>query len=82
MKITEPELRCFDCNSAEFHILPKIIPSGKPFPYPKYIPQLKEVCANCGRWLRFAPQDEKTINALNERLESLLADQKGLFDKH
>ena len=80
MKVTEKEFCCYDCKSTEFYILPKMIPSGKPFPYPKYIPQLKEVCANCGRWLRFAPQDEKTINALNEWLESLLAGQESLFN--
>ena len=37
--------------------------------YPKYIPQIKELCANCERYIRFAPQTPELMDSINAMLE-------------
>lgn len=34
----------------------------------KFIPQIKEMCAKCGAYVRFAPQTPERIKLINEAL--------------
>lgn len=60
---------CQKCKSKYSLLLLKLIPSGKPFPYPKYIPMVKQTCANCGVYIKFIEQTPEMINLINEQLE-------------
>ena len=45
----------------------KLITTNNQTPHwPKYVPQIKEVCANCGRYIRFATQTPELIAAFNK----------------
>lgn len=61
---------CSDCESSKKAYTLKLIPSGKLFPYPKFIPQIKESCFDCGRFIKFAKQTKELIDEINELLES------------
>lgn len=63
---------CPDCDQTETQFQLRIILSGKTDPYfPKYIPQIKEVCLGCGRYKRFAPQSDILVDRFNKRLETI-----------
>ncbi len=62
---------CFDCGSKDFLYSLKIISSGREFPYPKYLPQIKQVCADCDKFKRFARQDVALINKFNQKLKEI-----------
>lgn len=58
---------CFNCESTDRAYAIKIIPYNQEFI--KYIPQIKESCGNCGRYIRFAPQTPELIGKFNEFLK-------------
>lgn len=62
-------IACFDCGGTSRIFTLKIIPYGR-FSI-KYIPQIKESCGNCGRYVRFAPQTPELIGKFNELLKEV-----------
>lgn len=62
---------CPECKSIETQYCLQIIPTGRNDYYPKWVPQIKESCNNCGRYKRFAPQSSILIKRLNDRLRSI-----------
>ena len=60
---------CPECISEDRIFTLKIIPANRTDPYwPKYIPQIKESCGNCGRYIRFATQTPELIGKFNQVL--------------
>lgn len=69
---------CPDCGKSETQYQLRIIPSGNFDPYfPKFLPQIKEVCLECGRYKRFARQTEVLIDRFNQRLETITLKSRG-----
>lgn len=61
---------CNNCYSTKRLLTLQLIPTNrKNFTYPKYIPQIKETCANCACYIRFAPQTPELIAQLNQKLQ-------------
>lgn len=62
--------QCFHNKSA--YTL-KIIPTNRPNdPYfPKFIPQIKQSCSDCGKYLKFATQSPELINRVNKILREV-----------
>lgn len=57
---------CARCGGILRRFRPKFIPTSNPHPYwPKYIPQIKEICAVCDQYVRFAPQTQELIEKFN-----------------
>ena len=51
----------------------KIIPTNRledPW-YPKFVPQIKQSCRDCGKYLKFAPQSSELIAKFNQELEGI-----------
>lgn len=63
--------QCTHCRSKERTYILKLISSGRPFPYPSFIPQIKELCKDCHRYIRFAPQTSELVSHFNNRLEEM-----------
>lgn len=61
---------CFDCGSSDRAYGIKIIPYNQGFI--KYIPQFKESCKGCSRYIRFAPQTPELIGKFNELLKGVI----------
>lgn len=51
----------------------KIIPTNRPEDpwYPKFIPQIKQSCGDCGKYLKFAVQTPDLIDRFNKILEEI-----------
>jgi hypothetical protein len=62
---------CAACGCAETTLRLRLIRSGRGVPYPKYLPQIKECCAVCGAYVRFAPQTDELVARINARLEAV-----------
>jgi hypothetical protein len=63
---------CPQCGVSETQYFLKIIPTGKTDNFfPRWVPQIKEVCVGCGRYRRFVPQSELVITRFNERLQGI-----------
>lgn len=60
---------CRKCGSKYSLLKLKLISSGKSFPYPKYIPMVKQTCASCRVYIKFIEQTPEIINLINEQLE-------------
>ncbi len=73
----QPEWLCPECGNNKTSYNLKLIPTGKPIPYPKYIPQIKESCSNCGRYRRFTPQAQNIILRFNDRFASIILPATG-----
>jgi len=73
----EIEWKCPECTEIKTVFSIKIIPTGQPWPSPKYIIQIKESCANCGRYKRFAPQSSILVKRFNDRLSSIILPATG-----
>lgn len=70
--MTDISKDCPQCNSKERIFSLKIIPTNRTDPFwPKYIPQIKEICCNCGSYIRFVPQTQELIENLNSILKEL-----------
>ena len=67
---TEPWI-CPDCKGDQTEVMLQLIPSGKSGYFPKFIPQIKETCAGCKRYRRFAPQTDILIQTFNDQLRNL-----------
>ncbi len=65
------ETVCFNCESKSLVFSLKIIPTSKPFPFPKFAPQFTVHCGGCNRWLKFSPQTNELITKINQKLEVL-----------
>lgn len=63
---------CPTCGSLKRGFNLKIIPTGKPLPYPKYIPQIKENCLDCMKYIRFSPQTPELVAAFNKKFEGVV----------
>ena len=77
MALNETEWKCPECQNTTTQYTIKIIPTGKPIPYPKWILQIKESCSNCGRYRRFAPQYPILIKRFNDRFQSMVLPATG-----
>ena len=62
---------CFTCKIEDRVYKLKLIPSGRPFPFPKRIPQIKEECGKCGRYFKFAQQEEELVERINKKLAEI-----------
>lgn len=68
---------CPECKNTETQFCLQIITTGRNGYYPKWIPQIKESCTNCGRYKRFAPQSPILIKRFNDRLLSIILPATG-----
>ncbi len=52
----------------------KIIPTNRSEDprYPKFIPQIKQSCQGCGKYLKFATQTPALINKFNQKLQEVV----------
>lgn len=67
-KTTKTEITpCPDCGEISRKYLLKLIPSGRGYPFPKYIPQIKELCLECGHYYKFVTQSPELITAFNSQ---------------
>lgn len=63
---------CPYCNSMCFGYRLKIIRTGRADPFwPKYIPQIKEICEDCGKFIKFAKQEPELIDRINDQLKEI-----------
>ena len=63
---------CPECGSINRIATIKLIPTNRQdFAYPKFIPQIKESCGNCGRYIKFAIQTSELIDSFNQKLEGI-----------
>ncbi len=62
-------INCSKCGSKYGLLTLKLVPSGNPSPYPKYLPRVKQSCANCGAYIKFVEQTPEMIDLINEQLE-------------
>lgn len=57
---------CSRCGGILRRFRIKLIPTNNPNPHwPKYVPQIKEICVGCDQYVRFAPQTPELIEAFN-----------------
>lgn len=63
------QINCPKCGSKYGLLTLKLVPSGKPSPYPKYIPRVKQSCASCKAYIKFVEQTPEIIDIINEQLE-------------
>lgn len=63
---------CLRCDSTKTNLTVKLVSSGKPHPYPKFIPMIKQSCVSCGVYIKFAQQTSELIEAINQQLEKIL----------
>lgn len=77
MTPNEIEWNCTECGNTDTVYTIKIIPTGRPAPFPKNSIQIKESCVQCGKYKRFAPQTGILIKRFNDRLSTLLLPSKG-----
>ena len=68
---TSKETVCLNCESKSLVFSLKIIPTSKPFPFPRFSPQVTAKCGGCNKWLKFWPQTEELIVKINQKLEVL-----------
>ena len=68
---------CPECQNDTTQYTIKVIPTAKLAPFPKYIIQIKESCASCGRYRRFAPQSDILVKRLNDRLAQIILPATG-----
>lgn len=63
---------CPECGSINRISTIKLIPTNRQdFAFPKFIPQIKESCGNCSRYLKFATQTPELIAKFNRELEGI-----------
>ena len=64
---------CFNCNSKKVEYTVKLISTNRDdIYYPKFIPQVKQVCGECGKYIKFAKQTEDLIHDLNQEIERIV----------
>lgn len=62
---------CPNCQNTSTKYTLKIIPTSRSDNFfPKYIPQVKELCASCGKYKKFATQTPELIEMVNQWLEN------------
>ena len=64
-------MSCHKCGSTKTTYLTKIISTGRTHHYPKFIPQIKETCTDCGTFKDFATQEYWLIDWLNSELQKI-----------
>lgn len=58
---------CTRCGGILRRFRIKLIQTNNPYPHwPKYVPQIKEVCVGCDQYVRFPPQTQELIDAFNK----------------
>ncbi len=64
---------CPDCQSNDRLYTVKLVATNRPdlTHYPKLIPQIKESCEKCKRFIKFALQGSELINKLNRILQEV-----------
>ena len=73
-----PMTSCFYCGSEKFLYILKLISSGKPLPVPHWLPQIKQTCTSCGKFKKFATQDQGLIAEFNKQLEKVKVIKEGI----
>lgn len=65
----EMDMECPDCQSKNFTVRTKLIPFNRTqhvYADPKFIPQIKQECADCGRYIKFMKQTPELIERINK----------------
>src|SRR3989338_6764169 len=70
-KNIDPDSTCFKCGKHDFKLSMKIIPTGRSEHYPKFIPQIRQDCVNCGSFKKWAIQTPELIAVFNGKLEEI-----------
>jgi len=66
-------MNCPDCNETNRTYTFKLIPTNRKNDYyPRFIPQIKENCFNCSRYIKFAKQTPELIETINRKLEGVI----------
>ena len=68
-QVNDPDGICFECSGKKFIVQFKIIPSGKNCH--TYYPQLRKICATCGKFKKFYKQSQKIIDEINQKIEGI-----------
>ncbi len=61
------------CTHEKSILTLKIIPTNRaddPW-YPRFIPQIKQSCCNCGKYLKFVAQSPELIAKFNQKLQEV-----------
>lgn len=63
-----------ECSHKQGRIVPQFIPGNRDdvYMFPKYVPQLKKYCVDCGKFLGFEKQTPELIKELNAFFEKAL----------
>ena len=62
-------MECTDCmETNRKYTMRLIFTNRQDLAYPKFIPQIKELCSSCGQYIKFAKQTEELIERFNEEL--------------
>ncbi len=78
---------CLHCKSPKRKYRVQLIPTNKPqlTYFPKYLPQIKESCGECGKFIKFSTQTPEIIKLINDQLKDfeitdyILDTQESLF---
>lgn len=58
---------CARCGGILRRFRIRLIQTNNTHPYwPKYVPQIKEICVGCDQYVRFAPQTLELIEVFNK----------------
>jgi pimeloyl-CoA synthetase len=62
---------CNHCNSENTTYTVKLVATNRQDQfYPKYIPQIKATCTDCGKYIKFVSQTPELIEKVNKHLET------------
>lgn len=62
---------CPECGNSDISYVVKLISTGRPLPYPKFIPQIKRECGNCRHFFKFEAQTPELMEYLTNELEEI-----------
>lgn len=70
---------CLNCGSYMRKFSLKLIPTNRPdLPhFPKFIPQVRESCFDCLKFIKFSTQSSQLVEMLNKKLEGIVFTSEG-----
>ena len=60
-----------ECSLPSYEYWLQLVPTNRTdvYMFPKYIPQVKKMCCDCGKFLKFEKQTPELIKHINDELE-------------